>query len=537
MRIRVDPHASVPKLWKDIDKTGFSSNDPPLRPGVSTRRNLIGEQRMAGMGGWDRQLVWRLVPGLLLSLAMVAGARAAADEPAARVVLAERIETAGATRVRIELKAEGLYRPGLPPGGAATAAQMPKPRSIQIQTRLVFDERMVEAGQDGTVHLASDRQPPNSGAEPQNGGGSWRAVRQVLQAASAIDGEIRPTAALIRPEMSLLVAQRREREGPVVVVSPSGPLTWPELELVQGVGDPLALADLLPSQSIVVGDRWKVASAAAQAVSGYDTITSNELVATLESTAATKARIRLKGKIEGKAFGGPGIIIFEGFLTFDPQKARIDQLDLNRVETRQAGPVEAGLDLKSTLTVSRVATEPSALLSDKALARLSVEISPQRELLLMTGPGGTSTLFHDRHWHRFWSDPKLIVLKRLEGGQVIAQCNLMAAPPAGAGRHQDPAQFRDDIRRGLKDRFVQFLGAGEVDGNPAGGFRYKVGVQGRERDFGVVWYYYLVASPAGDQLLATFTLLEDHVKIFGGQDLDMIGSLRWLPAAKPATSQ
>jgi hypothetical protein len=47
----------------------------------------------------------------------------------------------------------------------------------------------------------------------------------------------------------------------------------------------------------------------------------------------------------------------------------------------------------------------------------------------------------------------------------------------------------------------------------------------------------LVASPAGDQLLATFTLLEDHVKIFGGQDLDMIGSLRWLPAAKPATSQ
>ena len=120
---------------------------------------------------------------------------------------------------------------------------------------------------------------------------------------------------------------------------------------------------------------------------------------------------------------------------------------------------------------------------------------------------------------------------------MIAQCNLMAAPPRRRGRHQDTGQFRDDIRRGLKDRFVQFLGAGEVGGDPAGGFRYKVGVQGRERDLGVVWYYYLIASPAGDQLLATFTFLEDHVKLFGGQDLDLIGSLRWLAAPQSEPSR
>ncbi len=489
------------------------------------------------MEGWQRKLGRSLVSGLVLSLSTVTAVHSAGDEPPARVVLTERMDAGATIRVRIELKAQGLYRPGLPPGGAATEKKMPKPRAIQIETRLVFDERIVEAGLDGKVYLASSRQLPGSGAEPSARARSWKAVRQVLQAAAAINGEVRPTAALIRPEMSLLVAEARDREGPVVVVSPSGPLTWPELELVQGIGDPLALPGLLPSQSVAVGERWNVAKAAAQAVSGYDEITLNDLAATLESVAGTKARIRLKGKIEGKAFGGPGIIICDGFLTFDLEKARIDQLELNRVETRQAGPVEAGLDLKSTLTVSRAATEPSAVLSDKALANLSVQINPQRELLIMTGPGGGSTLLHDRHWHQFWSDPKLMVLKRLEGGQVIAQCNLMVATPAGAGRHQDLGQFRDDIRRGLKDRFVQFLGAGEIGGDPAGGFRYKVGVQGRERDLGVVWYYYLIASPAGDQLLATFTLLEDHVKIFGGQDLDVIGSLRWLPAAQPAPKQ
>jgi hypothetical protein len=409
---------------------------------------------------------------------------------------------------------------------------MPKPRAIQVQTRLVFDERLVEVGADGKVHLASDSRLGSERTKTGTGGGACKAVRQVLQAASAIDGEIRPTSALIRPEMALLVAQRRDRDGPVVVVSPSGPLTWPELELVQGVGDPLALPDLLPAQAVTIGQRWNVGHAGAQNVSGYDEITSNELTGTLESITGKKARIRLKGKIEGKAFGGAGIIIYDGILTFDLQAARIEELDLQRVETRQAGPVEAGLDLKSTLTVSRASSQPSAVLSDTGLARVSVEFNPQRELLLMTAPGGGSTLLHDRHWHRIWADPKLIVLTRLEGGQVIAQCNLMAARPAGAGRHQDPGQFRDDIRRGLKDRFVQFLGAGEIDGDPAGGFRYKVGVQGREQDLGIIWYYYLLASPGGEQLLATFTLLEQHAKRFGAQDQEVIGSLRWLTPAQ-----
>ena len=88
-------------------------------------------------------------------------------------------------------------------------------------------------------------------------------------------------------------------------------------------------------------------------------------------------------------------------------------------------------------------------------------------------------------------------------------------------------QFRGDIRRGLEKRFVRFIGAGEVDGLPAGGYRYKVAVLGREGQLGIVWYYYLIASPEGEQLLATFTMAEDHVQLFGDQDLEMIGSLEW----------
>jgi hypothetical protein len=386
---------------------------------------------------------------------------------------------------------------------------MPKPLALEIQTRLIFIERVVQV------------------SEPSAIGRPLKVVRHVIQAASAINGEVRPTAATIRPEVAILVAERRDKQGPVAVVSPAGPLTRSELELVQGVGDPLTLAELLPAQSVVTGERWRVGNAAAQAVSGYDVLTSNTLDAILESSDRDRARIRLKGEIQGSALGGSGTMTCEGFLTFDHQAGRVDRLDLNRNETRRPGPVEAGLDVKSTLIVTRNAAEPPATLSNAALADIPLEITPQRELLRLTAPGGKSILLHDRHWHSFWDDPKLTVLKRLEAGRVVAQCNLAVGPPAGKGRHQDHNQFRDDIRRALKERFGHFLGAGLVDGDPAGGFRYKVGVQGREGQLGVIWFYYLLAGPDGDQLLATFTLAEDCVKAFGDQDLEMIGSLQW----------
>ncbi len=442
------------------------------------------------------------------------------------VTLRESKRSGASTRVQTELKAKGLYRPGLPPGDAAAEGKMPKPLQVEIETRFVFNERLVAVNTVARPGLASIDQV-NAGADQPMKGEGFRAVRHVIQAASAINGEVRLMSALIRPEVRLLVAGRRERDGSVVVVSPAGPLTWYELELVQGLGDPLILGELLPDRPVTVGERWRVRDAAAQALCEYDSLASNKLDATLESADAPKARLRLKGYVQGSARGGPGKMSCEGFLTFDLQAALIDHLELNRVESRQAGPVEAGLDIKSTLTVTRQTAEPPPELSDAALAHIPLEITPERELLRLNTPSGKAALLHDRHWHMFWEDPKLIVMKRLSGSQVIAQCNLMVGPNAGKGRHQDPTQFRDDVRLALKQRFVRFLGAGEIDGNPAGGFRYKVGVQGREGKLGIVWYYFLIASPEGDQLLATYTLAEDHMQKFGEQDLLMIGSLHW----------
>ncbi len=501
-----------------------------MRIGIARLRR---ERSMTGMGrSVSRQCGDCAVSVAIITLILICPARSSAEDDATKVALRETLQAGNTTRTQIELKAQGLFRPGLPPGGASADARMPKPLSLEVQTRLVFHERLVRSVQvDPARSTAKDATRAQQRAETP-GEPRLTAVRHVIQAASAINGEVRPAAAGIRPEVTLLLAERRDLDGPVVVVSTGGPLTRAELELVQGLGDPLALVDLLPAQPVSQGESWRVGDAAAQTVSGYDVVTSNDLNAQLESADATQARVRLKGEIKGSALGGTGTITANGFLSFDRRLARIDRLELNRSEVRQPGPIEAGLDVKSTLVVTRQSAVAPATLGDAALAGIRLDITPQRELLQVVSPSGKASLLHDRHWHILWDDPKLTILKRMDRGQVVAQCNLTLGPTVAKGRHQDPAQFREDVRRALKQRFGQFLGAGEVEGDPAGGFRYKVAVQGHEGNLGIVWFYYLIASSAGEQLLATFTLAADHAAAFGEEDLEMIGSLRWVSASR-----
>lgn len=451
------------------------------------------------MNSIDRAGAGAGLRALVLAALTLGGSAARGDEA---IALAERLGPETTTAARIDMKANGLYRPPLPPDATGPDAKMPKPLDVEIETRIVYRERLL-AGPGRT------------------------SARFVRQAASAINGEIRPTARELRSELALLIASRRESDGSVVVVSPSGSLTRGELELVEAVGDTLCLADLLPENPVKKGDVWTIRKAALWALTGYDAVKENNLQGTVESISDDMAYLAIKGDVKGSFLGAEGSMTCEGRFLFDRRAGLVTGLDLDRTESRAPGAVEAGLDLKSKLQVRRAPAEATAELSDAALAGLSPEITPARLLLQLIAPDGRYNLLHDRSWHTYWDDRKLVVLKRFQEGRVDAQCNLIYGPPAPKGKRQDVKEFENDVRRALGKRFGNVVGGGEVDGDPEGGFRYKLGIQGRQDELGVVWYYYLIASPRGEQLLATFTLADSDAAAFGQADEALVGSLQW----------
>ncbi len=79
-------------------------------------------------------------------------------------------------RVVVELKGEGLFKAA--PDEAAAAS---KPRSLKVETRLEFAEKILAVGKDGAA---------------------TKTIRRVERAGAAINGEVRATSATIRPEVA-----------------------------------------------------------------------------------------------------------------------------------------------------------------------------------------------------------------------------------------------------------------------------------------------------------------------------------------------
>src|SRR4051794_41786573 len=90
----------------------------------------------------------RVVPELgLLALALAVWGWSPPGLRAAE--LRESLAEGFSTQVRIELKAEGLFRPGLPPSATTEETKMPKPLGLEVKTRLVFNERVARPAAGG----------------------------------------------------------------------------------------------------------------------------------------------------------------------------------------------------------------------------------------------------------------------------------------------------------------------------------------------------------------------------------------------------
>lgn len=400
-----------------------------------------------------------------------------------------------AAQVVIEMTAEGVLKPAAPRGEPE-----PKPVALKVESRFEFVERALPGGRPG------------------------RMARRVRQAAVAINSAARPVSNAVRPEVSTLIAERRE-DGPYTF-SPGGPLTRAELDIVQTPADPLILPGLLPREPVSVGSTWTIDDETARLLGEYEAVASSTLRGKVEAIDAATATLSIAGEVRGAARGGEGTLSVKGTLTFDRGASLISGLTLERHEVRKPGQVEAGLDFRGTLSLRREPTEVPPELAEDVLAAQPQDASGGLDLIQFAPADGRYALLHDRGWHLFWDDARMAVLKRLDRGDLLAQCNLSVGPNAGKGRHQDPAQFRADVKKALGERFVEWVGAGEIDRDD-GGYAYKVAVRGREGQQDILWFYYLLASEEGEQLLAAFTLNAADAGRFGDQDGQLIGSLRF----------
>src|SRR5262249_8806884 len=131
---------------------------------------------------------------------------------------------------------------------------------------------------------------------------------------------------------------------------------------------------------------------------------------------------------------------------------------------------------------------------------------------------------HNRNWRTVALTQEHLVMRFMERGDFIAQVTITPWTRDQPGKHLTPEAFQEAMADTTGWDQDQGLQAEEV---PSDGDRwiYRVSALGKLDDMKVLQNFYLVASPAGQQVVLMFTMTQAQAQKIGTNDLTMVGNI------------
>ncbi|MBN2475844.1 MAG: hypothetical protein JXB62_14625 [Pirellulales bacterium] len=360
---------------------------------------------------------------------------------------------------------------------------------------------------------------------PNASDGRARSIRHYDQVDPVIKVEDDGMKPVLRPQRRLIGVQVDPPK--VTLFSPNGKLTRDELELVDILGNSLLLEQLLPEGPVAVGESWSHDEKLILALLGMDVASRVDVQSKLTEVTGTAARFELSGRVEGALCGAATEIELKAKYRFDRRTRRIDWLGLLIQEKRGVGHVKRGVDVVARLQV-RISPEATpAALTEAALEDLSLQPTAALEPLSYQSAEGGWQLTHDRRWHLIGENPDLAVLRMVDRGELIAQCNVSPLPKLAANKEVPLSAFQDDVRKALGESFGEFIEAAQW-ASDADHRIYRVVVQGKVAELPIQWHYYLVSDKHGRQVAFAFSVEGNLVDRLDDADQKLVDSLRFL---------
>ena len=366
---------------------------------------------------------------------------------------------------------------------------------------------------------------------PENQGKTPLAARQYRQAQTAIRIQESQIDQQLRDDRRLILLERGQSP---TLYSPAGPLTREELDLIDTAASSAHLDRLLPGKAIEVGGTWTISDDAAARLLGLEAIGHQELNAKLEKIEDGLAIIHLAGKVSGAVGGVSSEIDLEGKANYHLKRKTLSWLAIEYHEKRAIGHAQPGYDAVIRIRVQTEPASPPAELSDGALAGLLDK--PKTGRLEFRAEKAGIAFLQDRRWQVMVDRFDTVIMRLVDRGDLIAQCNVTRLAQLPKGQQLSLAVFQDDVSQTLAKNQRQIAEAAQFE--TADGLRaLKITVAGSASDLPIQWIYYHVSSGDGRRASLVFTMEGKLAERFGQLDRELIDSLKLSPTPLEETTE
>jgi hypothetical protein len=384
--------------------------------------------------------------------------------------------------------------------------------NMSVDARLSFLERRLPVGGKGAAGL--------------------RSLRQYDLAEASIDVGGRKTVNRLRNDLKMVVSEGQLNG--IRNYSQNGRMDYDSLELLRTPGDSLAVIGLLPPKAVELNSTWEPAKWVLPMLAGIDAVSEQKLTCSIEKLDENYAVIKVEGKLEGAMLGAMTSIVIQGQVAYDLKKKHIRQARIVQREERAVGAVSPGMKVTATMYIDKQPSGLKGKLDDAALDRVPINTSQKQLALQFSTPWSVQFAF-GRQWHIFHQTSDVAVLRLVDSGSLIAQCNVTPIQAAQPGRHTSEQQFHADIQQALGPQFSRFAKAEQLKTTDKR-FIYRVTAVGQSRNVRMHWFYYLCAAPDGEQTALVFSVESKLLEKFGEQDIEIVQALTFGAARAAAAA-
>ena len=331
--------------------------------------------------------------------------------------------------------------------------------------------------------------------------------------------------ASLQQENRLIVARLTSKPGRrLQMASVQDLLNQSELNLIKNPADPLTYAGLLSKQSVAQGDKWEVGKDALADFLAVDRILYTDAKMMLKTATATTARIYLLGQVDATVDDSGTSMKVSAVFDVNRTSKQVTEVRLSIDENRQAGQVAPGFEGKSRVNIQVRGDDGCKHLATDNLKKLT-QSRRIKQRLQWKSDEGNFALEYDPRWKMIASEREAAVLRFVDDGDLLAQCNVVQLPARPASNPLTLAKYRKEIEAIIRpDKTAKLIGASEIT-TAKGDKAFRVSVKGIEEDVPVKWIYYHVAADDGRRLTFIFTLEQEIADVFQPSDQRMVNGL------------
>ena len=333
------------------------------------------------------------------------------------------------------------------------------------------------------------------------------------------------TDATLAKSNRMIVARLKSKPGQrIQMASIQDLLNQSELNLIKNPADPLSYGGLLNKNSVAQGEKWSVDKNALADFLAVDRILFTDAKMMLKKATPTAARIYLLGQVDATVDDAGTSMKVSAIFDIDRARQQVTSVRLSIDENRQPGQVAPGFQGKSRVNVQLNPDRSCAHLTTANLKKLT-NARRIKQRLQWQSEKGQFALEYDPRWKMIVSEGEAAILRYVDDGDLLAQCNVLQLPARPASKPLTLAEYRGEIEKIIRaDKSAKLVDAVTVK-SATGNKTYRVEVDGVEDEIPVKWIYYHVAAKDGRRLTFIFTLEQEIANIFKPSDQRMVNGL------------